>query len=86
MPRSPQSLDRVPIGRVARVTHVDWDMLPSAEARRLRDFGLFEGVEVEPLHRGALFFRDPLAVRLGRLSIILRGAHARAVTVVPEPD
>ena len=86
MPRSPLTLDRVALGRVARVSRVDWDALPAQEARRLKDFGLYEGAEVEPLHRGALFFRDPLAVRLGRLSIILRGKHARAVTVVPEPD
>jgi ferrous iron transport protein A len=38
---------------------------------------------VEPLHRGWLLARDPLAVRVGRMTVAIRLAHASAVTVAP---
>lgn len=75
------SLDRLPTGQVARITAVDWAGLDPAEARRLREFGLFEGVEVEILHRGALLFRDPLAIRIGRMRVAIRSVHAAAITL-----
>ena len=37
---------------------------------------------VEPLHLGP-FGRDPLAVRVGRMTVAIRRAHARAVRVSP---
>lgn len=80
---TPLSLDRLPLGRIASVAAVDWDRIPENEARRLREFGLFEGVEVEALHRGSLLFRDPLALRIGRTRFAIRSAHAAAVTVEP---
>ena len=40
-----------------------------------------EGVAVEPLHLGP-FGRDPLAVRVGRMTVAIRRAHARAVQVI----
>lgn len=78
-----RSLDQQPLGQIGRVTAIDWDSLHPDEARRLRELGLFEGVEIEPLHRGSLFARDPLAVRIGRLRFVMRGAHAAAVLVEP---
>jgi ferrous iron transport protein A len=35
------------------------------------------------LHRGALFFRDPLAVRIGRMRVVMRAAHAAAIGIEP---
>lgn len=75
------TLDRLPVGTSARIAHIAWDRLAPAEARRLRELGLYEGVEIEALHRGSLFFRDPLAVRIGRMRIMMRAAHAAAVSV-----
>lgn len=75
------TLDRLRKGAPARVASVDWGALDGPEARRLRELGLVEGVEVEVLHRGALFFRDPLAVRVGRMRIIMRARHAMAITL-----
>lgn len=79
----PSTLDKLPIGSSAKVSTIRWDMVPDAEAVRLRDLGLFEGVEVETLHRGALFFRDPLAVRVGRMRVVMRAAHAAAIGIEP---
>lgn len=76
-------LDKLPVGHVARIASIDWSRLDAAEARRLREFGLFEGVEVEVLHRGSLLFRDPLAVRVGRMRIAIRARQAAVVTLDP---
>ena len=76
-----QTLDHMPVGQTGRIASVDWASLADSEARRLRELGLYEGVEVEVLHRGALFFRDPLAVRVGRMRVVLRSVHAAAVTL-----
>ncbi len=80
---APPSLDQLPVGRSALVAAVDWGRLNPAEARRLRELGLFEGVEITALHRGALFFRDPLAVRVGRMQFVIRAKHAAAVSLEP---
>lgn len=80
---SPRTLDQLPVGAVARIASVDWEALASAEGRRLRELGLYEGVDVEMLHRGALFFRDPLAIRVGRMRVVIRTVHAAAVTLGP---
>lgn len=77
------ALDRLPVGSAARVASIDWARLDVAESRRLREFGLFEGVEVAVLHRGTLFFRDPLAIRVGRMSIAIRSVHAAAIALDP---
>ncbi len=77
------TLDRLAVGARALITGIDWDRMPAVEARRLQELGLYEGVEVEALHRGSLFFRDPLAVRIGRMRIILRASHAAAVRLGP---
>jgi ferrous iron transport protein A len=73
-------LDQLPLGQTARVDSVDWRSIPDSEAHRLRSLGLEEGVTVEALHRGILFFRDPLAIRVGRMTIALRQKVASAIT------
>lgn len=77
------SLDDLKLGTRAQIASVDWAALNHAEARRLRHFGFDAGVFVEPLHLGP-FGRDPLAVRVGRMTVAIRRVHARAVQVVPE--
>jgi len=77
------TLDQMKLGKCARISSIDWSMLGEGDASRLRHFGFDEGVKVEPLHLGP-FGRDPLAVRVGRMTVAIRRAHARAVSVIPE--
>jgi len=77
------SLDQLKLGMRARIFSIDWSALAEGEASRLRHFGFDEGVAVVPLHLGP-FGRDPLAVRVGRMTVAIRRAHARAVSVIPE--
>lgn len=76
------TLDDLKIGARAEIAAIDWASLEEADACRLRHFGFEEGVKVEPLHLGP-FGKDPLAVRVGRMTVAIRRAHARAVRVVP---
>jgi ferrous iron transport protein A len=77
------TLDRMQPGDSGRITSIDWSPLDVREARRLRELGLEEGATVEMLHRGVLFFwKDPLAVRIGRMTIAIRKAHAAQMQVV----
>lgn len=75
------SLDQLKIGSRASIASIDWSSLEEGEACRLRHFGFDEGVVVEPLHLGP-FGRDPLAIRVGRMTVAIRRSHARAVRVV----
>jgi len=77
------SLDQLKLGSRARIAAIDWASLGESEACRLRHFGFDEGVAVQPLHLGP-FGRDPLAVRVGRMTVAIRRAHARAVRVTTE--
>jgi ferrous iron transport protein A len=77
------SLDQLKLGSRARIATIDWSALGESEACRLRHFGFDEGVAVEPLHLGP-FGKDPLAVRVGRMTVAIRRAHARAVRVTTE--
>jgi len=76
------ALDLLEVGTKARVSHIDWDSLDTAEGNRLRHFGFDDGVIVEPLYFGP-FGRDPIAIRVGRMTVAIRRAHARAVRVIP---
>ena len=76
------SLDHLTVGTKARVASVDWDSLDEGEACRLRHFGFDEGVTVEPLHLGP-FGRDPIAIRVGRMTVAIRRRHAGAIHVQP---
>lgn len=74
------SLDQLPHHRPAIVASVDWVALSQPEQRRLRNLGLDEGVAIETLHSGPIG-RDPIAVRIGRLTLAMRRAHARVIAV-----
>lgn len=74
------SLDQLEVGSCASIASIDWSALEESEAARLRHFGFDEGVQVEPLHFGP-FGRDPLAIRVGRMTVAIRRSHARAVRV-----
>jgi ferrous iron transport protein A len=76
-------LDQLKLGTRARIATVDWSALGHKEASRLRHFGFDEGVSVEPLHLGP-FGRDPLAIRVGRMTVAIRRSHAKAVKVTTE--
>jgi ferrous iron transport protein A len=80
--RETTSLDLLSVGARARVLSIDWSALEQAEAFRLRHFGFDEGVTVEPLHLGP-FGRDPMAIRVGRMTVAIRRKHASAVRVAP---
>ena len=75
-------LDELRLGTRAEIAAIDWASLDAAEACRLRQFGFDEGVAVEPLHLGPVG-RDPMAVRVGRMTVAIRRNHARAVRVIP---
>ena len=77
------ALDQLALGTRALVTSIDWDVLDHGEASRLKHFGFDEGVAVEPLHLGP-FGRDPIAIRVGRMTVAIRRKHAGAVRVVPQ--
>ncbi|CAA9520566.1 MAG: hypothetical protein AVDCRST_MAG39-2619 [uncultured Sphingomonadaceae bacterium] len=77
-------LDQLPLRSRATVSAIDWAHLGEADARRLRNLGFDEGVEVQALHHGPVG-RDPMAVRLGnRMTVAIRRAHARAVSLAVE--
>ena len=80
----PASLESVPRHRHATVLTIAWDRLAPPEARRLRELGFDEGAEVEVLHRPR-FGGGPIACRIGRMTVAIRRAVARAVTVSTEP-
>ncbi len=74
------SLDDLPLRTAAHIAAIDWAALPPGDAKRLRELGFDTGVAIEPLHR-APFGRDPLACKVGRMTVALRRAHAAAITV-----
>ena len=76
------SLDLLKVGTRALVAAIDWDSLDEGEACRLKHFGFDEGVTVEPLHLGPIG-RDPIAIRVGRMTVAIRRRHASAIRVVP---
>ena len=76
------NLETVPPRQGATVHLIEWTRLAGPEARRLRELGFDEGVEVEVLHRARLG-RGPIACRIGRMTVALRRAVAAAVHVAP---
>ena len=77
-------LDQLPFRTPATVTAVQWSALTPSEARRLRNLGLDEGVRIEALHGGPIG-RDPLAIRIGRMMVAIRRAHAETISVDTAP-
>jgi ferrous iron transport protein A len=76
------SLDQLEVGTKALVASIGWDGMDQAEACRLSHFGFDEGVTVEPLHVGP-FGRDPIAIRVGRMTVAIRRRHAAVIRVIP---
>ena len=75
-------LDELPLRRRTRIAAIAWDTLSDGAARRLQELGFDEGVAVEALHYGPVGL-DPIACRVGRMTIALRRAQAAAVSVEP---
>ena len=73
------NLDTLPIGAIARISAIDWDAIPETEGHRLRSLGIDAGALVEPMHKGILFWRDPISVRVGRMTVALRRKVALAI-------
>jgi ferrous iron transport protein A len=78
----PLSLEALPRRQHATVAAIDWARLAVPEARRLRELGFDEGVEIEVLHRSR-FGGGPIACRIGRMTVALRRAVAGAIHVSP---
>ncbi len=76
------NLNALAVDQSATISHVDWPSLDDATARRLQEFGVDEGISVQMLHHGPLG-RDPIALRVGRMTIALRRSQAMAISVVP---
>jgi len=66
--------------QAATVAAVDWATLTAPEARRLRELGLDEGVEVELLRNSGIL-GGPVACRIGRMTVALRRHVAGAIHV-----
>ena len=75
------TLDLFESGQNARITGVDWAALAEDEGKRLQALGVDEGAEVCVVHRGVFGGRDPIALRLGSMTIAIRRAHAAAISV-----
>ena len=75
------TLDLLPPRRRAEIVAIDWSALAPDEAKRLRALGIDEGARVAVAHRGIFAGRDPIAIEIGRMTVALRRAHARAMTV-----
>ena len=76
------TLDKLPIRTGGAIVGIDWSILTEKDARRLRELGVDEGVAVEKLHKGP-FGADPIACRIGRMTVALRTAQAAAIAVGP---
>ena len=75
------TLADLPFQNEATITTIDWSALTERDGRRLRELGFDEGVAVEALHGGGIVTRDPLAIRIGRMTVAIRRAHASAIDV-----
>ena len=75
------TLDAIEQDQTARIVAVDWTVLAEDEGKRLKALGVDEGAEIAVLHRGIFGTRDPLAIRIGSMTVALRRAHAKAIEV-----
>ncbi len=85
IPTSITTLDQLPLNGGGEIVSINWDLLNEKDARRLRELGVDEGVPVEKLHKGP-FGIDPIACRIGRMTIALRTAQAAAIAVGPHKN
>jgi len=82
---SPYAINTMQRGDTAIITAVDPDGRDPVSARRLHEMGFDEGVDIELLHRAPLG-GDPLALRVGNMTVALRQALAALVEVKPATD
>ncbi len=75
------TLADAPFAQEATIRAINWADLSERDARRLRELGFDEGVAVELLHGKGVFVADPIAVRIGRMTVAIRRAHATAIHV-----
>ena len=82
-------IDQLAAGVPAIITGIDRAACGDSVWRRLHEMGFDEGVDVEVLHRAPL--GDPIALRVGNMTIAIRRAEAALILVqagtslVPEP-
>jgi ferrous iron transport protein A len=74
-------LSDLPLRTAALISAIDWSSLGEAEGKRLRELGFDEGVTIEALHSGSFLGRDPIACRVGRMTVAIRRAQASAIRV-----
>lgn len=72
-------VDKLPLRQKMRISSVDWAEISDNEAQRLRAMGVETGAIIEALHRGILFWKDPIALRVGRMNIAMRSKTASAI-------
>lgn len=77
------TLDQLPTNQPGIVARIDWDALDQRESRRLRELGFDEGATVEILHKAGLVVHDPIAVKIGRMTVAIRRAHAAVMEMTP---
>ena len=77
------TLDGFDHEKTARIVAVNWTALAEDEGKRLKALGVDEGAEVAVIHRGIFGTRDPIAIRIGWMTIALRRSHALAIEVEP---
>ena len=77
------TLDTLKPGQRARITAVDTDSIDPSDARRLLALGLDTGARVAIARKGVFGGSDPIAVIVGRMTVAVRRAHARALSVEP---
>ena len=77
------TLDGFDHEKTARIVAVNWTALAEDEGKRLKALGVDEGAEVAVIPRGIFGTRDPIAIRIGRMTIALRRSHALAIEVEP---
>lgn len=75
------TLDLLESEKLATIVTVNWTVLADDEAKRLQALGIDTGAEVTVMHRGIFGTRDPLAIRIGRMTVALRRSHALAIEV-----
>ena len=78
----PRLIERLSPGEVATIAAIDRAGIDPVTAQRLHELGFDEGVDVELLHR-APFGGDPLALRVGNMTVALRKAMARLIEIEP---
>ncbi len=80
---TPTTLDQLALRQNAEVVSIDWTAISENDGRRLRALGVDEGVAVEKLYKGMFGLSDPIALKVGRMTIAVRKSHAEAISVQP---